>query len=99
MIEYRVFDLLVHELDPRPRHFPDAIHATTQERPGRLAIWLVRRGRGHLPWHGVGVVEDDDKIRVAPLSAVMAQGGYAPVSLPGEGTPFFYRPTGKHPNA
>jgi hypothetical protein len=55
MVQYRVKDAIIHRFDPRPHCFPDAIHATTQDRPGRLAIWLVRRGRSLLPWHGVDV--------------------------------------------
>jgi hypothetical protein len=93
MVEYRTFDLLVHELDPRSRHFPLAIHATTQERPGRLAIWIVQRGRSHLPWHGVGAVDEHGKVRVGPLSEFAAAGGYEPVCLAGEDTPFLYRRT------
>ena len=91
MVEYRTFDLLVHELDPRSRHFPLAIHATTQERPGRLAIWIVQRGRSHLPWHGVGAVDEHGKVRIGPLSEFVAAGGYEPVCLAGEDTPFLYR--------
>lgn len=91
MVEYRTFDLLVHELDPRSRHFPLAIHATTQERPGRLAIWIVQRGRSHLPWHGVGAVDQHGKVRIAPLSDFVEAGGYEPVCLAGEDTPFLHR--------
>jgi hypothetical protein len=93
MVEYRTFDLLIHELDPRSRHFPLAIHATTQERPGRLAIWIVQRGRSHLPWHGVGAVDERGKVRVGPLSEFAAKGDCEPVCLAGEDTPFFYRRT------
>jgi hypothetical protein len=91
MVEYRTFDLVVHELDPRSRHFPLAIHATTQERPGRLALWIVQRGRSHLPWHGVGAVDERGKVRIGPLSEFAAVGGYEPVCLAGETTPFLYR--------
>jgi hypothetical protein len=91
MVEYRTFDLLIHELDPRARHFPLAIHATTQERPGRLALWIVQRGRSHLPWHGVGAVDERGKVRIGPWSEFAAAGGYEPVCLTGEETPFLYR--------
>jgi hypothetical protein len=91
MIAYREFDMLVHRLDPRPHCFPEAIHATVTERPGRLAIWLVRRGRSHLPWHGVGAVEADGHVHVQPLASVLERGGYRAVHRHDEDTPFFYR--------
>lgn len=31
--------------------------ATTRVQPGRLALWLIRRGKALLPWHGVGVID------------------------------------------
>lgn len=99
MVGYRTFDLLVHELDARSRQFPLAIHATTQDRPGRLAIWIVQRGRSHLPWHGVGAVDEHGKVRVGPLSEFAAQGGYEPVCLAGEATPFLYRRSPAHRSA
>src|SRR5262249_17508834 len=49
MTQYHVADAIIHQFDPRPSCFPDAIHATTQERPGRLALWMVRRGQSLLP--------------------------------------------------
>ena len=56
MVGYYVQDAVIHQFDPRPHCFPDAIHATTQNRPGRLSLWLVRRGRSLLPWHGSDVL-------------------------------------------
>ena len=70
--------------------FPEAIHATTKSQPGRLALWLVRRGRALLPWHGVGVVTETGRIDVRYAADVEASDRYRPVLLEGESTPFFY---------
>lgn len=91
MLRYRLRDSLLHTLDPRPACFPDAIHATTQCRPRRLAIWLVDRGRSLLPWHGVGVIDSEENWRVAPARNVMESPSFRPVFLEGEDTPFYYR--------
>jgi hypothetical protein len=91
MSRYYLRDCLLHALDPRPVCFPDAIHATTQCRPGRLAIWMVSRGRSLLPWHGVGVISSTGKCGVALAHEVLWNPSYRPAFLDGEDTPFFYR--------
>lgn len=89
MRRYSFRDLMLHAFDPRPLCFPHAIHATTQSRPGRLAIWMIDRGRSLLPWHGVGVVDHAGKWKVVQAHQLSAS--YRPVFLDGEDTPFFYR--------
>ena len=91
MVRYYSRDALLHACDPRPLLFPDAIHATTQCRPRRLAIWLVNRGQSLLPWHGVGVMNRKGKWGVALARDVLADPTYHPVFLDGEDTPFFYQ--------
>ena len=91
MARYAACDDFLHRFDPRPRAFPEAIHATTRPRPGRLALWLVRRGRSLLPWHGVGVLDRTGRIEVRHASELQAEGEYRPVFIEGETTPFFYR--------
>jgi hypothetical protein len=91
MLRYHVRDSLLHARDPRPVCFPDAIHVTTQCRPGRLAIWMVGRGRSLLPWHGVGVVDRNAGWRVALARDVLWDPSYRPVFVQGENTPFFYQ--------
>ena len=90
MTQYAARDAFLRRFDPRPRVFPEAIHATTKSQPGRLALWLVRRGRALLPWHGVGVVTETGRIDVRYASDVEASDRYRPVFLEGESTPFFY---------
>ncbi len=90
MLRYHARDSLLHACDPRPGCFPDAIHLTTQCRPRRLAIWMVRRGRSLLPWHGVGVVDRNAGWRVALARDVLWDASYRPVFVQGEDTPFFY---------
>lgn len=92
MIAYRLKNSVIHCFDPRPASFPDAIHATTRVQPGRLALWLVRRGSGLLPWHGVGVVDDAGWVRVALAEQVAGRPDMGAVVLPGEDTPFCYAP-------
>jgi hypothetical protein len=92
MMAYRVKNAIIHCFDPRPAAFPDAIHATTRVQPGRLALWLVRRGSGLLPWHGVGVVDDAGRARVALAEQVGCRPDLRAVTLPGEDTPFCYAP-------
>jgi hypothetical protein len=91
MLQYHAWDSLLHACDPRPTYFPDAIHVTTQCRPRRLAIWVVKRGRSLLPWHGVGVVDRNAGWRVALAREVLWDPSYRPVFLQGEDTPFFYQ--------
>jgi len=91
MLRYHARDSLLHAHDPRPICFPNAIHMTTQCRPRRLAIWLVRRGRSLLPWHGVGVVDRNAGWRVALARDVLWDPSYQPVFVQGEDTPFFYQ--------
>jgi hypothetical protein len=90
MLRYYLRDSLLHALDPRPACFPDAIHATTQCRPFRLAIWMVSRGRSLLPWHGVGVIDRAGKWSVALAREVLWNPSYRPFFLDGEDTPFCY---------
>jgi hypothetical protein len=92
MMAYRLKNAVIHCFDPRPASFPDAIHATTRVQPGRLALWLIRRGSGLLPWHGVGVVNDAGWVRVALAEQVVARPDLRAVVLPGEDTPFCYAP-------
>ena len=91
MLRYYVRDALLHASDPRPLCFPDAIHATTQCRPRRLAIWMVDRGHSLLPWHGVGVINRKGEWGVALAREVLGNSTYHPVFLNGENTPFFYQ--------
>lgn len=93
MLKYHLRDSLLHYFDPRPKCFPDAIHATTQERPGRLALWLIRRGRSQLPWHGVGMVDQGGRPGVALAERVMSNSSYRPVFIEHEETPFLYLET------
>lgn len=90
MARYAACDDRLHRCDPRPRAFSDAIHATTKDQRGRLALWLVRRGRALLPWHGVGVVNETGRIEVRYAREVEARAEYRPVFRTGETTPFFY---------
>lgn len=90
MERYAECDEVLHHFDPRPSLFPDAIHATTKTRPGRLALWLVRRGRSILPWHGVGVLSERGRIDVMYAAEIEARGNHRPVFLNGENTPFLY---------
>ncbi len=91
MLRYYARDVLLHAYDPRPLCFPDAIQATTQCRPRRLAIWMVNRGQSLLPWHGVGVINRKGRWGVALARDVVGNPAYHPVFLDGEDTPFFYR--------
>jgi hypothetical protein len=91
MMQYHVADAIIHQFDPRPSCFPDAIHATTQERSGRLALWTVRRGQSLLPWHGVGCLDERGQARVLHAIQVCDGGDYHPVFVEGETTPFVYR--------
>ncbi len=90
MVRYGLRDSLLHTLDPRPVCFPDAIHVTTQCRPCRLAIWMVKRGRSLLPWHGVGVIDRTGKWGVELARDVLWNPSYKPFFLEGEDTPFCY---------
>jgi hypothetical protein len=90
MIQYRVADAVIHQYDPRPLHFPDAIHATTQERVGRLALWLVRRGQSLLPWHGIGCIDDRGRPMVSYAIEVSDRKDYRPLFVDRENAPFVY---------
>jgi hypothetical protein len=90
MARYDALDALLHQCDPRPHAFPEAIHTTTRCQPGRLAIWLVRRGKGMLPWQGVGVLQANGRIDVSYHIDVERSGAYRPVFVDEESTPFFY---------
>lgn len=90
MLRYRVRDMLLHECDPRSRAFPDALHVTTIDRPGRLAIWLVRRGRSQLPWHGVGVVDAGGRLSVLTYREVQANTDLEPIWFGDDRAPFGY---------
>ena len=72
MIQYHVKDAIIHQFDPRPYCFPDAIHATTQERRGRLSIWMLRRGRSLLPWHGVGCLDERGRAEIVHFARGLA---------------------------
>ena len=91
MVQYRVKDAIIHRFDPRPHCFPDAIHATTQDRPGRLAIWLVRRGRSLLPWHGVGCLDSRGRAEVVHAADICDKHNFQAEFISGERTPFVYR--------
>lgn len=93
MLNYHLRDSLLHGFDPRPNDFPDAIQATTQERPKRLALWLVRRGNSLLPWHSVGVIDRRGRLGVDLAHHVDDHPSYRPVFLEHEQTPFFYLET------
>ncbi len=91
MVEYHVRDAIIHKFDPRMQCFPDAIHATTQDRPGRLALWLVRRGRSLLPWHGVGCFEAEGWAHIVHDWDVCCREDYRAEFVAQEDTPFAYR--------
>ena len=90
MERYAAYDSFLRRFDPRPVAFPEAIHPTTRARPRRLALWLQRRGRSLLPWHGVGVFADG-RTEVKHASEVECNPSYRPVFIDGETTPFFYK--------
>jgi hypothetical protein len=94
MIGYYVLDAVIHRFDPRPVRFHDAVHCTSQERPGRLSIWLVRRGQSLLPWHGVGIVDARGRLGVELAHRVAGRGCRKPIYLANEDTPFGYCPPG-----
>jgi pyoverdine/dityrosine biosynthesis protein Dit1 len=91
MVQYHVQDAIIHQFDPRPCCFPDAIHATTQDRRGRLSIWMVRRGQSLLPWHGVGCLDDRGRAQVVHAAEISDRPNYRPTFIAGEKTPFAYR--------
>jgi hypothetical protein len=91
MKEYHLADAIIHQFDPRPSCFPDAIHATSQDRQGRLALWMVRRGQSLLPWHGVGCVDEFGRAQVVHAVQVRDREDYHPVFVRNETTPFAYR--------
>ena len=91
MRKYHVADAIIHQFDPRPSCFPDAIHATTQNRPGRLALWMVRRGQSLLPWHGVGCLDERGQPLVLYADQIREREDYHPLFVQGETTPFVYR--------
>ncbi len=91
MVQYHVKDAIIHKFDPRPGCFPDAIHATTQDRPGRLSIWLVRRGQSLLPWHGVGCLDARGRAQVVQAADVYDRPNCRAAFIAGENTPFIYR--------
>jgi hypothetical protein len=90
MVQYHVKDAIIHQFDPRPLCFPDAVHATTQPRRGRLSIWMVRRGQSLLPWHGVGCLDHRGRARVLHAADVLDRPSYWSVSAADEKTPFVY---------
>jgi Pyoverdine/dityrosine biosynthesis protein len=93
MVQYQVKDAIIHQFDPRPHCFPDAIHATTREREGRLSLWMVRRGQSLLPWHGVGCLDDRGRANVGHAIQVLGRSDYCAEFIDGEDTPFVYRQT------
>jgi len=93
MLLYHLRDSLLHSFDPRPQCFANAIHVTTQERPNRLAIWLIERGRSQLPWHGVGITDQSGQPSVALAERVVGNVAFEPVFIEQEATPFLYLQT------
>jgi pyoverdine/dityrosine biosynthesis protein Dit1 len=91
MVDYHVQDAIIHQFDPRPHCFPDAIHTTTQDRPGRLSLWLIRRGRSLLPWHGVGCFDVHGRAQVVHTVDVLDRPDYRAEFITCEETPFAYR--------
>jgi hypothetical protein len=91
MVEYHVRDAIIHQFDPRPHCFPDAIHTTTRDCPGRLALWLVRRGHSLLPWHGIGCFDDRGRVQVVHAVDVLDRPNYRAEFIAGEDTPFAHR--------
>jgi hypothetical protein len=90
MVEYRARDALLHEHDPRPRVFPTGVHLTIQRRPGRLGVWLLRRGRGTPPWHGVGLWRRGEGITVGTWAEISGSPAWQPLWVDDAGTPFGY---------
>lgn len=91
IIQYHIKDAIIHEFDPRPHCYPDAIHVTTRDRPGRLSIWMVRRGQSLLPWHGVGCLDDRGRPQVVHAVNILGQSNYRSILIAGEEAPFVYR--------
>lgn len=91
MIAYHVKDAIIHQFDPRPRCFPDAIHATTQDRQARLSLWMLRRGQSLLPWHGVGYLNNRGRAQIVHAVQLLDRSDCCPVFIAGEETPFVYR--------
>lgn len=94
MRRYSVLNLLLHRFDPRPHAFPQAIHATSRVQSGRLALWLVNRGKSVLPWHGVGVLREGEQADVRYAIDIDDSDAYEPVFFQGESTPFLYAHVG-----
>lgn len=90
MMRYHVQDAIIHRFDPRPLCFPDAIHATTQDRSERLSIWMVRRGQSLLPWHGVGGLDERGRPRVVRAVDTSNRAEWVRMTISGETTPFAY---------
>jgi Pyoverdine/dityrosine biosynthesis protein len=88
MVRYRIQDAIIHQFDPRPLCFPDGIHTTIQDRPGRLSLWLVRRGRSILPWHGIGCFDDCGQPQVVHAVDVCGRPNYQAEFIACEETPF-----------
>jgi pyoverdine/dityrosine biosynthesis protein len=91
MVQYHIKDAIIHRFDPRPHCFPDAIHTTSQDRRGRLSIWMFRRGRSLLPWHGVGCLDARGRAQIVHAVDVLDQTDHSPVFIAGEETPFVYQ--------
>ena len=70
------------------------VYVLANEGYGGLALWLVRRGRALLPWHGVGVMGETGQIEVRYAEEIERRGAHRPVFLSGETTPFFYERVG-----
>lgn len=91
MVQYHIKDAIIHRFDPRPLCFPDAIHATTQNRRHRLSIWMLRRGQSQLPWHGVGCLDERGCAQIVRAIEVLNRPDCCPIFIAGEETPFVYR--------
>ena len=91
MVDYHIQDAIIHQFDPRPLCFPDAIHTTVQDRPDRLCLWLVRRGRSLLPWHGVGCFDERGRPQVVHAVDVFDRPNYRAEFIGREKTPFVHR--------
>jgi hypothetical protein len=88
---YKAKQVLIYELkDPREEFFPDAVHATSSSHTGKIPLWLTRRGRALLPWHGIGVIYRDTSLGVEYEEFLHHAKEFKPVHLEREQSPFFY---------
>ncbi len=91
VVRYKAKQFLIYELkDPREEFFQGAVHASASFHAGKIPLWLVRRGRALLPWHGVGVMYSDMSLGVEYEENVLHSKKFKSEYIEGEKSPFFY---------